>query len=240
MRWTIFPNLSSWINAGLLAGLLIVATLLVSPIHELFSLIYLVFAWLFYLIFFVASFIISALPQFLQFIIGAIFNALFSVISSIIGSLFNLISPLVLLLPIPVVAFAHHYLYLLLDRYYPDLNPTERGRISGYVPGIVSWWHGLFALLVIVLAMVISDSILSILPWLSASSGEYTDFPLAEIEIYASSRINLWVQIALMILRQPIYRPVTRLILWIITAAYLYQFEFSFRQHLSALENERE
>ncbi|MDJ0588651.1 MAG: hypothetical protein QNJ72_01475 [Pleurocapsa sp. MO_226.B13] len=138
---------------------------------------------------------------------------------------------MILLLPIPIVAFAHHYLYLLIDRYYPDLNPAERGRISGYYPGIVSWWHGLYALLVTILAMLISDSILSILPWLNFNLVD-CGLVTSNAGFYVSNRIDFWVQIALVILRQPIYHPWMRLILWTITAAYLYQFEFTFRQHL--------
>ncbi|MEM6611885.1 MAG: hypothetical protein AAF652_06445 [Cyanobacteria bacterium P01_C01_bin.72] len=34
-----------------------------------------------------------------------------------------------LLLPIPIVAFAHHYLYLLLDRFYPDLLLLKEGEL---------------------------------------------------------------------------------------------------------------
>ncbi|MBE9044751.1 hypothetical protein IQ255_10085 [Pleurocapsales cyanobacterium LEGE 10410] len=227
-NWSVLiPNLSSWINAFLLATLLIIATLLIPAIHELFAVIYIFFAWLFYFAAIFLAWIINLLPQIIQAIVIGIVNF----ISAIVGGLIALISPLALLLPIPIVAFAHHYLYLLLDRYYPDLNPTERGRIRGYYPGIVSWWYGLYALLVTILAMLVSDSVLSILPGLNFNLVD-CGLETSEAGFYISNRIDFWVQVALMILRQPIYRPLMRLILWTITAAYLYQFEFTFRQHL--------
>ena len=55
------------------------------------------------------------------------------------------------------------------------------------------------------------------------------------MEVFASSRVGIWLRMALMILVQPIYSPVMRLIIWVITAAYLYQFEFKVRQHLIAV-----
>ncbi|MEL6928751.1 MAG: hypothetical protein AAFO95_08960, partial [Cyanobacteria bacterium J06600_6] len=56
----------------------------------------------------------------------------------------------------------------------------------------------------------------------------------SDLCVNASSRVELWVQIALMILRQPIYSPLLRLVIWVISAAYLYQFEFTVKEHLIA------
>ena len=231
------PNLSSWINGFLLAGLLIVATTIIPSIHYLWSLLFYFGSWLIYFMAVAISLIIAALPQFIQYIISGIF----SLVLSILGHLVNLISPLVLLLPIPIIAFAHHYLYSLLDRYYPDIASAERGRITGYFPGLVSWWHGLYGLLVIILAMLISDSVLSIWPWLSFNSvncGFLSISDISDIEVFAGGRVGIWVQIALMILVQPIYSPVMRLVIWVIAAAYLYQFESKVRQHLIATASE--
>ena len=230
-NWSILnPNLSSWINAFLLAALLIIATSLVPVLHHLWTLVVVIAAWIFYFVSIFLMFVGSMLPQFIQQII----LWLISSISSIISSLITLLSPLVLLLPIPTVAFAHHYLYLLLDRFYPDLDSAERGRVTGYVPNLVSWWHGLFALVVVIMAMLVSDSVLSILPWLTHNAADCIAAQTSEINVNATTRVGLWFEIALMILRQPIYRPFLRLVIWIITAAYLYQFEFTFREHLIA------
>lgn len=235
-NWSIIlPSLSSWLNAFLLALILIVATFSIPAIHNFFAVIYIFFAWVFYLISVLLTLIINALPQLIQTIITGIS----SFVSLIISGLIALVSPLILLLPIPIVAFAHHYLYLLLDRYYPDLSSAERGRMNGYYPGIASWWHGLYALLVTILAMLISDLVLSILPWLNFNLMNCGFLEMPNAEFYASNRIDFWVQIALTILRQPIYRPWMRLILWTITAAYLYQFEFTFRQYLINRASER-
>ena len=234
-NWSIFaPNLSSWINAFLLAGLLIIATSLIPTLHHLWSTLFYFGSLLVYFLFLAIGLILSILPQFIQGII----SGFFSFISTIISYLLTLISPLILLLPIPIIAFAHHYLYLFLDQYYPDIRPIERGRVTGYFPGIVSWWHGLYGLLVVILAMLFSDAILSILPWLSFHSLDHDFLSISDIEISAANRINLWVRIALIILLQPIYHPFMRLVIWVITAAYLYQFEFQVRQHLIASASE--
>ena len=247
------PNLSSWINALLLAGLLIVATSIVPGLHYLWTLIVSVCALIFYFISIILLFVGNLLPQFIvEMIVGAI-----SLISTIVNSLIILLSPLILLLPIPIVAFAHHYLYFLLDRFYPDLDPTERGRVTGYFPGVVSWWNGLFALLVVIMAMLVSDAVLSILPILTSNFADGGGLQqLSNPQVYgameylpkgtvygtvhqhlgvsAASRIYIWVRMALMILGQPIYSPVLRLVIWIVAAAYMYQFEFIFREHLIA------
>ena len=230
-NWSILnPNLSSWINAFLLATLLIIATSLVPVLHQLWTLLVIAAAWLFYVVSIFLVFIGSMLPHFIQQIIMGLISLVFSIVSGFI----TLVSPFILLLPIPIVAFAHHYLYLLLDRFYPDLEMAERGRITGYVPGIVSWWHGLFALVVVIMAMLVSDSLLSILPWFTHNAADCLASQTSEMNVFATTRVELWVQIALMILRQPIYSPFLRLIIWVISAAYMYQFEFTFREHLVA------
>ncbi|MEM6611886.1 MAG: hypothetical protein AAF652_06450 [Cyanobacteria bacterium P01_C01_bin.72] len=103
----------------------------------------------------------------------------------------------------------------------------------------MSWWHGLFALVVVIMPMLCSDSLLSVLPWLSHNAADYIGSATSELNVYAATRIGLWVQIALMIFRQPIYSPFWRLVIWVIAAAYLYQFEFMFREHLIAASRER-
>lgn len=232
------PNLSSWINAFLLAVLLIIATSLIPFFHGLWSIIVTIGSGIIYLVILlpglIIGFLTSILPQFIQYFVLGIINFIVSIIGNVIGffsPLLALVSSLILLLPIPIIAFAHHYLYLLLDRYYPDIPPAQRGRVTGYFPNIVSWWHGLYGLLVIILALLLSDSILSIVPWLNFDASAW-DFQISDIEISASNRINIWIRIALMIFGQPIYRPFLRLVIWIIATAYLYQFEFSFRQHI--------
>ncbi|MEM8673814.1 MAG: hypothetical protein AAGF83_08070 [Cyanobacteria bacterium P01_G01_bin.67] len=232
------PNLSSWINAFLLATLLIIATSLIPIFHSLWTILASLVAGVVYFLILLPSllisFLVSILPQFIQFIITGIISFISSILSNIIALIspvVALVSALILLLPIPIIAFAHHYLYLLLDRYYPDLTPAERGQVTGYFPGIVSWWHGLYGLLVIILALLFSDAVLSIFPWLNLKLATI-DFQLLDLGISASNRIDTWIRIALMILGQPIYQPLLRLVIWIAAAAYLYQFEFTFRQHL--------
>ncbi|MEL6496674.1 MAG: hypothetical protein AAFQ41_16370 [Cyanobacteria bacterium J06623_7] len=203
----------------------------------------------------------NVLPQFMLQIILSLISFIFSAINNLL----TLLSPFILLLPIPIVAFAHHYLYLLLDRFYPDLDSHERGRVTGYIPGIASWWHGLFTLVVVIMAMLVSDSVLSILPIISSSQTTCSGLPqILDPGVYgamqvlphgiihgtlhgampatelcaASSRVGMWVQIAIAILGKPIFSPLLRLLIWLVSAAYIYQFEFIFREHLITMATE--
>jgi len=51
---------------------------------------------------------------------------------------------LAILLPILAIAFTHHFLHLLLDRFFPETQTPDTARTEGLFPGILSWWEGLY------------------------------------------------------------------------------------------------
>ncbi|MEH2290810.1 hypothetical protein [Nostoc sp.] len=70
--------------------------------------------------------------------------------------LFFLFTILLILSPIPIISFTHHYLYLLISRFVSEIQTPEIGRTQGLLPGIMSWWEGLYAWLVIAISTLIA------------------------------------------------------------------------------------
>jgi hypothetical protein len=68
---------------------------------------------------------------------------------------------LAILLPILAIAFTHHFLHLLLDRFFPETQTPDTARTEGLFPGILSWWEGLYGWLVIVLSVTLSIAIIA-------------------------------------------------------------------------------
>ncbi len=69
------------------------------------------------------------------------------------------LATLSILLPILVIAFAHHLLHLYLDRYFPDPQASEK--TEGFFPGLMSWWEGMYGWLVIVISTILAIAILA-------------------------------------------------------------------------------
>ncbi|MCL1467789.1 hypothetical protein [Argonema galeatum] len=116
-----------------------------------------------------------------------------------------------LLSPIPVVAIAHHWLNVFLDRYSPNTRSPELGKIEGILPGLMSWWEGLYGWMTIALAMLLSgmirfmfffsyDSLYEMLGWWDELRNFFTIYTLIRV----------------------------------VAAAYLYEFEHTVRHHLMA------
>ncbi|MBD2530288.1 hypothetical protein H6G97_12190 [Nostoc flagelliforme FACHB-838] len=61
-----------------------------------------------------------------------------------------------LLSPIPIISFTHHFLHLLISRFISEIQAPEIGRTQGFFPGIMSWWEGLYAWLVIAFSTLIA------------------------------------------------------------------------------------
>lgn len=227
------PNLNSWLSSVLLAAIVSIGTTIALQIYGIFSAIFLFF---YFLLVFLLSFLapiwnfllrlFSLLPGFIQSFIVWIFQLIFLAFSYIASVLATIASPLLLIVPIVVIAFAHHYLHLFLDRFLPDIRLPEIEKVSGFFPSIMSWWEGFYGLLVIIVSLLFSDIVLSFFPFLVFSS----DIP--NIEPSTSGRLYMWYYFALALFTQPLYSPIARLFVWIITAAYLYQFESTIRQHL--------
>ncbi|MEH2313944.1 MAG: hypothetical protein V7K35_21665 [Nostoc sp.] len=70
--------------------------------------------------------------------------------------LFFIFTILLLLSPIPIISFTHHCLHLLIGRFIPEIQAPEIGRTQGFLPGIMSWWEGLYAWLVIAISTLIT------------------------------------------------------------------------------------
>jgi hypothetical protein len=120
---------------------------------------------------------------------------------------FLLISPIVL------IAFVHHWLHLFLDRFFPENKSPEMANLEGWLPGLMSWWEGLFGWQVLAIAMLISSSIWVIF------------IPNASISNF--SWVWLWY-----ILQK--FLTIATLI-QLIVSAYLYQFEYLVRNYLMSL-----
>ncbi|MGJ5631079.1 hypothetical protein [Nostoc sp. CALU 1950] len=63
---------------------------------------------------------------------------------------------LLILSPIPIISFAHHCLHLLVSRFTSEIQAPETGKTQGLLPGIMSWWEGLYAWLVIAISTLIA------------------------------------------------------------------------------------
>lgn len=117
-----------------------------------------------------------------------------------------------LLSPILVIAVAHHVLHMFLDRYAPTSRSPGMNTAEGLLPTLMSWWEGFYGWMAIALALAVSTM----------------------IEIIFSSSFNSlygllrwWDELRDLLTLPTLYR--------VITAAYLYQFEYLVRNHLMAV-----
>jgi hypothetical protein len=117
-----------------------------------------------------------------------------------------------LLSPILMIAIAHHLLQIVLDRYFPNTRSPEISSNLGLLPTLMSWWEGFYGWMAIALAIVVSGM----------------------IEIISSPSFNSlydmlawWDELRDLFTLPTLYR--------VITAAYLYQFEYLVRHHLMAV-----
>ena len=126
-----------------------------------------------------------------------------------------------LLSPILMIAIAHHLLQIVLDRYFPNTRSPEISSNLGLLPTLMSWWEGFYGWMAIALAIVVSGMI-QIISSLSFNS------------LY--DMLAWWDELRDLFTLPTLYR--------VITAAYLYQFEYLVRHHLmavgSATQSERE
>jgi len=70
--------------------------------------------------------------------------------------LFAIYTILLVLSPIPIISFTHHFLHLLISRFISEIQAPEIGRTKGLLPGIMSCWEGLYAWLVIAISTLIT------------------------------------------------------------------------------------
>ncbi|NJR73443.1 MAG: hypothetical protein HC773_06590 [Scytonema sp. CRU_2_7] len=115
---------------------------------------------------------------------------------------------LVTILPIPAIAFFHHF---FIGRFIPAIPGERTNNIKGFVPGLISWWESLYSWLVFVLSTLIA--IFFSTPFLPVFKLSYENL----IDSYNQPHKNL----------QAIFT-----IFWIISAAIFYHIESSFKDHL--------
>jgi len=114
-----------------------------------------------------------------------------------------------LLSPIPVITFTHHILHLFLARFLPAIQTREIGKPHGLIPGIISWWEGLYGWLVIVISTLLAFLIFTLLlPFFNLSFAKYP-------ENYTPFEENIIVIF---------------IITWLIKAALIYQLEYLVKQ----------
>ncbi len=120
--------------------------------------------------------------------------------------LFAIFTILLILSPIPIVSFTHHFLHLLLSRFISDthhflhlllsrfiseIQAPEIGKTQGLLPGIMSWWEGLYAWLVIAISTLAAAFFSTILlPLFNLSYAR-------SIEYYTQTQNNIIVMFGL-------------------------------------------
>lgn len=118
--------------------------------------------------------------------------------------------------PIAVVAFLHHFFHALCDSLFPGTSSPDIGKVKGLMPYLLSWWEGLFAWLVLVLTTMITLSILGI-------------FVSSQNDLFRM--ISSWENIKHIFTKEAI--------IWMVTASFIYHFEYLVRQRLIAVGYDR-
>ncbi|MDZ7964728.1 MAG: hypothetical protein RM368_07085 [Nostoc sp. DedSLP03] len=91
--------------------------------------------------------------------------------------LFAIFTILLILSPIPIISLTHHCLHLLISRFISEIQAPEIGRTQGFLPGIMSWWEGLYAWLVIVISTLIAAFFSTILlPFFNLSHARQIEY----------------------------------------------------------------
>lgn len=119
------------------------------------------------------------------------------------------LAALSILIPIVVIAFAHHLLHVYLDRFFPDSLSPEMGRTEGFFPGLMSWWEGMYGWLVIFISTTVTIAIIT--AFFPFDSSEYAF-------LYYMQMLFAWDEPKHLLSAPVIGRT--------IAAAYLYQFEY--------------
>ncbi|MBD2439045.1 hypothetical protein [Nostoc sp. FACHB-110] len=68
--------------------------------------------------------------------------------------LFVILSILIILSPILVIAFTHHFLHIFISNFISQIQSPEIGKTQGILPGLMSWWEGLYGWLVIIVSVL--------------------------------------------------------------------------------------
>lgn len=135
-------------------------------------------------------------------------------ISPRLGLLFGAVA---ILSPVILIAIMHHLLQLILDRFFPETQIPGMIGSQSVLPGLMSWWEGLYSWLVIIISTLVATAILGAFP-LSLS--------------FLNDMMHWWDQ------ARPLFRIST--LVWVVIAAYLYHFENLVRQRLMSMSYDDE
>ncbi len=130
-----------------------------------------------------------------------------------IWSIFYLI---VLISPIIVIAFVHHWFHRALDQFVPDTRVVEVDGKPGVFPNLFSWWQGIYGLFVGSFSYLIALAILALI------------FSFSNVAANITAQIARPNPIPL----NPIQ--IGQFVVQVISAAYLYHIEFLVQQELLA------
>lgn len=122
--------------------------------------------------------------------------------------LLTIVSILILLSPLPAIALCHHFVF---SRFIPIIPGRKRNKEPGLVPGLMSWWESLYAWLVFVLSMLIATVVCT--PLIPLFKLDYKTI----ISTYSQSHQAIEVIFA---------------IVWLVSAAFLYQIAYLVKLHL--------
>lgn len=120
--------------------------------------------------------------------------------------------------PIALIAFIHHWFHQLLDQFFPESRLPDTAIEPGNLPGLISWWQGLYGWLVNQLSTVLSWAIFGLLLPMPTPTSILQFSPWN----FASS------------LNQPQPLLIALLTIRIICAAFFYQFESAVQLHMVA------
>jgi hypothetical protein len=115
---------------------------------------------------------------------------------------------LILLLPIAVIAIAHHWLHRSLDQFYPETRSPAVGPTTGWIPGLMSWWEGLYGWWVSLLSTTIATLVIGIILTPFTTASDFWPWLLQSWNSWATTIARIFL------------------------AALLYQFEYTVRRHL--------
>lgn len=120
----------------------------------------------------------------------------------------TLLAIFVLILPIPVIAFAHHFFF---SRFIPAVPGEKINVIQGFFPGLISWRESLYGWLVLVLSTL--TAILICTPLLPLFQLNYSQVIAESGQHYSKLKAVFAV-------------------IWLISAAAFYQIEYLFKCRL--------
>lgn len=123
---------------------------------------------------------------------------------------------LFVLLPIGVIALSHHWLHRFLDQVFPESRMHGETSSQAALPGLLSWWEGLYGWIVSYLSIFVWSILIAIVLPIPPAFNSPLVFPLSS----GTPSISLW-EIAEVIVRT-------------IAAACLYQFEYAVKRRLVA------